>query len=418
MKLLRGLSSLFKPCSPTTPSPSPTAQPNPTFNPDSSNLDVRDRLQLAVELDRRRVRERTEVKKMVVEDDGCDVYVFFATSWLNSWNDFLRGGPLPGPISFSDLLTPQGKIRRDLIPERDYRVISFPIWDYLQSQHTSDPPLVSSSDDIHSAILLTTSQDSPDSPDSVLTEVNYQSYPQSDFDSAPTIRPYHPQSPTDGLVGLANPGFFCYMNASLQCLFAIEPFRDFFYFKRHTEFNSKAGKLVSEALSEVIYAVFSAEQGYYRPLRMWNMCQRRFSTMKMHDAGEFLHYLLDSVDSELGKKQGKRGLIGDTFMGKLRSNVRCLECGKVTSVDEDFVELALPLAKHLNKAFELFTAEEDLSEGYDCVYCQDQTCASKHISLLHSPNYLFLSIKRFRQYPSPQKSFQHIKFHKRISVPR
>ena len=48
----------------------------------------------------------------------------------------------------------------------------------------------------------------------------------------------------DGIVGLHNNTFFCYMNACLQCFLAIEPLRDYFMARHYTSVKStrKSGK--------------------------------------------------------------------------------------------------------------------------------------------------------------------------------
>lgn len=426
MKLLQGLSSLFKPC----PSPCPAVPSAPesisSSTPDSSNSDLKERIRLAEAMDRRRTQERTEVKRILSSEDQSDVFVFFEMKWLNAWNEYLRGGPLPGPIEFAELVGKDGKVRRDLRVERDFKVISFDIWEYLQRQHGSEAPLASSAEEIRTAVVLT--EASPDQ-ETVLTEANHRERggkhraEEDDLGRALTTRDWSEGEShrTDGLVGLVNPGLFCYMNASLQCLFSVEPFCDFFFQKRHKQVKNSLPKPFAEALSEAVTAVFSSERGFFRPNRLWSLCQRRFPTLKMHDAQEFLHFLLDSLDSELtckGKSPSKEGLIACMFMGVLRSQVRCMECGRGSRVDEGFVELSVPMAKSIKKAFQLFTAAEVISEEYECDYCEDQTSASKQMAVLKAPRYLLLSIKRFREFPSPQKSSAHIEFHKRIALSR
>lgn len=423
MKLLQGLSSLFKPC-PSPPTP-PSAVSVPTSSPDSSNSDLKERVRLAEAMDRCRTQERAEVKRLLSTDDQSDVFVFFETKWLNAWNEYLRGGPQPGPIDFTDLMDKQGKVRKDMRVERDYRVISFDIWEYLQRKHGSEPPLVSSAEDIRTAVVLT---EGNEGQETVLTEVNWERSgkalsEEEELGRSLTVRGWGGEGRcrTEGLVGLANPGFFCYMNASLQCLLSVEPFCDFFYEKRHQQVHNRIPKPYSEALSDIITAVFSSERGSYRPSRLWSLCQRRFPALKMHDAQEFLHFLLDSLDTELackGKSASKEGLIACTFMGVLRSNVRCMECGRGSRVDEGFLELSVPLAESVKKAFRMFTAAEVITDEYECEYCDDQTSASKQIAVLKAPRFLLLSIKRFREFPYPQKTSSHIKFHKRIEVAR
>ena len=46
----------------------------------------------------------------------------------------------------------------------------------------------------------------------------------------------HHKNLKDGILGLKNNSLYCYMNATLQCLLAIEPMRDYFITASHGRF--------------------------------------------------------------------------------------------------------------------------------------------------------------------------------------
>jgi ubiquitin C-terminal hydrolase len=453
MKLIKGLKSLFN-----TTSSDPTVLPSEhgrDLKPDSSDFqtterspiiqisasksDLQARIKAADTLDLRRRTERAEVKRLLETGPEDGELVFFDCLWLDSWNDFLKGSTPPGPISFQGLLNEKGELRSGLLLDADYKAISYEIWSYLEQHHGSAPPLLGSSPDIYNGLFLADTcptinpipgndfpafarlrvspeADEPDKPDSESRTSEAATTNLYTTIGSPQIRV------TRGLVGLANPSLFCYMNASLQLLLSIEPFRDFFYTQHYREVANNRKKPVSEALADVVFAIFNAEAGYVQPTRLWSLYQRRFPHHKMHDAQEFLHFLLDSLDTELGLKTVKPGhaksdLISSVFTGVLRSRILCLKCERTSDVYEQFLELSLPLAKSVKAALKLFYAKETLTEAYDCEKCRRRTDMAKEMSVDTWPTFLILSVKRFKQFPKPQKSSVFIKFRKRLSFP-
>ena len=443
MNLIQSFKSLLRLL---PPSPVPEEEALPTERASVhlrgvSMPDLKAKLTAAEVLDRRRKRERSEVKALMSSGDLSGDNVFLQSGWLHCWNEFLRGGLPPGPITFTELLDEYGDPRHDLQPDLDFAVIPKAVWDYLSSIYDSEPPLESPSDDISTAIrrsetfLSLSAAPTPlenDFPAFSLMKPHAAMRKSADVESrsseATTTNLYTRMDGmqirvTKGLVGLVNPGLYCYLNASIQLLMSVEPLRDFFLLRYYLGIDNRVRKSYSEAMGDVASALFTSSSGSARPSRLWSLTTHKFPPSKMHDAQEFIHFLLDSLDLELAVKRTKRPgmvrseMIDTWFVGGMKSEVKCLECGKLNCVWEQFVELSLPMERSVKKALKLFCAKETLSAAYDCEKCRKKTDLTKGLRIEKSPLYLILSLKRFKQFPSPQKSNSFVKFHKRLQLP-
>lgn len=343
-----------------------------------SKADLQERIRAADLLDARRKRERTEVKAMMDSSSLSGELVMFDKQWLDQWNEFLRGGPPPGRIEFNR--------QQEGDSSRDCKPIHKEVWTYLEAIYGSEP-------------LETCSE--------ATALVSEPPRGPSHSSTASTIVTRPRAKPLKGLVGLSNGGLYCYMNSSLQLLLSIEPFRDYFLRKQ------EQGHPYCKAVEEVTLGLFQPTGEYVRPSRLASLSRRKFPPHKMNDAHEFIHYLIDCLEAELKRSE----LISSLLVGSLRSEVKCLQCGLAHCRTEQFVELALPLAKSVKAALKAFVSCETLSATYECEKCESQTDASKSLQIDLCPAYLLLALKRFRQSPEPQKDNHSVKIRKHLLLP-
>ena len=117
-------------------------------------------------------------------------------------------------------------------------------------------------------------------------------------------RPYDsPPEYEDGIVGLQNNTFYCYMNACLQCLVPIDELRDYYvtqrYFDVADQGRTRTGNNFdfSDHLNHFYVAVFSSSsrrRSVVRPsLKM--LLRQRFDPIQQHDSHEFIVYLLEQL---------------------------------------------------------------------------------------------------------------------------
>ena len=350
-----------------------------THLPSVSKADLQERIRAADLLDARRKREKAEVKAVLDSPSLSGELVTFDRLWLNQWNEFLQGGPPPGRIEFSRRLQAEGQ---------DCKPIHKEVWTYLEAIYGSEPLETCS----EVTVLVPAPPQGPNHSSTASTIV-----------TRPRVKPLK------GLVGLSNTGLYCYMNSSLQLLLSIEPFRDYFLHRQ------EQGQPYCKAVEEVTLGLFQSTGDCVRPARLASLSRRKFPPHKMNDAHEFIHYLVDCLEAELKGQQSQ--LISSLLVGSLRSEVKCLQCGQAHYRTEQFVELALPLAKSVKAALKAFVSCETLSAAYECEKCASQTDACKSLQIDLCPAYLLVALKRFHQSPEPQKDDRAVKVRKRLLVP-
>lgn len=397
----------------------------------------------------RRHKERKTAKR--IQETASGEHRIISAEWLTQWSAFLRGGIRPGPVDNGRVRDRKGGLKKGKVLGVDYVLVAKELADYLVSVYGGDQAL----DPLASQDCPTPRADLPvlppelrpkeakispwsDEPPLEITQDEVQ--PDSTFDRSTTfassstalgkkstLDSSHESSVKGdkGLVGMENQGLGCYLNAALQCLLSLKAFRDWALQERESKrrLSFAVGTVAREVFESAPYAVIS-------PLPVVDQMQRRFPSTKMHDAVEFLTYLLDHLDKELRSKHRVKSL-GDSwslfqathssfltqnFAGILRSDVTCSSCGHVSSTLDPFTQLDLPLAKSVLNALEEFIQREPLSPAFVCPGCGRVQGSSRKISLQRCPQALILTLKRFQSHPQPEKLNQYVTFHKKLDL--
>nr|XP_025718794.1 ubiquitin carboxyl-terminal hydrolase 45 isoform X3 [Callorhinus ursinus] len=139
---------------------------------------------------------------------------------------------------------------------------------------------------------------------------------------------------------------------------------------------SSPGPLTS-ALLVFLHSMKETEKGPLSPKVLFNqLCQKapRFKSFQQEDSQELLHYLLDAVRTEetkriqasilkafnnpttktadddtrkkvkaYGREGVKMNFIDRIFIGELTSTVMCEECANISSVNDPFIDISLPI---------------------------------------------------------------------------
>lgn len=93
-------------------------------------------------LRKRRRKEETEVMALDTSHIGDgECWHLIDSMWLQQWNDFKSGGPVPGPISNQRLFKNNGsKVPRDnLVRGEHYRGVNERVWNYLYGIYGGGP---------------------------------------------------------------------------------------------------------------------------------------------------------------------------------------------------------------------------------------------------------------------------------------
>lgn len=113
--------------------------------------------------------------------------------------------------------------------------VSKPLWEYWSATHGSDVALVDNGYFRDQTPIQHNQAQRPSDEDCLSQASSLRtSYQARDTQSIRSL-----SNLGDGIVGLHNNAFFCYMNACLQCLIAIEPLRDHFLAQEHLKFKSQ-----------------------------------------------------------------------------------------------------------------------------------------------------------------------------------
>ena len=192
-------------------------------------------------------------------------------------------------------------------------------------------------------------------------------------------------------VGLANLGNSCYMNSSLQCLFAIKELTNYFLYYFKDEYINKenilgtGGALAFGYINLLLTINNTTNNSYISPNEFkvtLGLCSKKYEGNDQEDAHEFLNYLLDMIHEDLNKVKNKtnnniilnssnksdeeksliewnnflmrnQSLLVDLFYGQYKSCVICPQCNYKSINFNSFLSLELPINQ--NKNYNLFT---------------------------------------------------------------
>jgi len=253
--------------------------------------------------------------------------------------------------------------------------------------------------------------------------------------------------------GLHNLGNTCFMNAALQCLVHIEPFRQAFVERLvalgpedHQEeatlvnaldalmgsiitSNASPGASPSANTTDAGRGTLANDVKAFSPIALRSVMSARapqFQGFAQHDSQEFIRFLLDGLSEDLaepaspggsdavekeeehakagGDEDPRRSVIDDIFCGELESRVHCLSCGHVSRSCDPFLDISLPLvhsdedgAITLDNCLRSFFQTEELDEGeqVECEGCGARTRQRRQILPRRLPRVLLVHLKRF-----------------------
>lgn len=219
--------------------------------------------------------------------------------------------------------------------------------------------------------------------------------------------------------GLENLGNTCFLNSVLQCLTYTEPLAAYLQSGKHQSSCHIAGFCALCAIQKHVSRALQASGRILAPKDLVSNLRcisRNFRNARQEDAHEYMVNLLESmhkcclpsgVPSE-SPTAYEKSLVHKIFGGRLRSQVRCLECSHCSDTFDPFLDLSLEIFKadSLQKALNSFTAPELLDGGerqYQCQRCKEKVRACKQLTVHKAPHVLTIHLKRFRAHDPGQK---------------
>ncbi|KAJ3355603.1 ubiquitin-specific protease doa4 [Allomyces javanicus] len=247
-----------------------------------------------------------------------------------------------------------------------------------------------------------------------------------------------------GVCGLKNMGNSCYQNSILQCLNGTVPLMRYFAsgaFKAHLNPKNPLGTggQLSVAFFNLVQDMSRSSGTFVAPVQFRDVlanCAPQFASYDQQDSQEFLAYMLDTLHEDLKRPPPpgtplppsdnddlesldaatgahiawdrylvkNSSFLVELFQGQVRSQLRCLTCGKMSVTYAPFMTMALPLPSGSPR--DVFSLEQclheylrtEILEGDDawrCPQCQAFVAAEKSTQVTRWPEVLLLSLKRF-----------------------
>ncbi|KAL5842060.1 hypothetical protein ACOSQ3_012663 [Xanthoceras sorbifolium] len=226
--------------------------------------------------------------------------------------------------------------------------------------------------------------------------------------------------------GLENLGNTCFLNSVLQCLTYTEPLAAYLQSGKHQNSCHIAGFCALCAIQKHVSRALQAPGRILAPKDLvlnLRCISRNFRISRQEDAHEYMVNLLESmhkcclpsgVPSESPGAYDK-SLVHKIFGGRLRSQVKCMQCSYCSNKFDPFLDLSLEIAKadSVYKALTNFTAAELLDGGekqYQCQRCKQKVRALKQLTVHKAPYVLTVHLKRFRAHDPGQKIDKKVQF--------
>ncbi|KAF4665020.1 hypothetical protein FOL46_003905 [Perkinsus olseni] len=200
--------------------------------------------------------------------------------------------------------------------------------------------------------------------------------------------------------GLRNLGATCYVNALLQALFAIKPFRFGIYTIPHREEGGGEGENDDGAWLKALQILFAEMQAGVSASCSTSVgafiraC--KLNSAVQEDASELATMLLSNVENKI--PPGSPNFVQDTFCGSIRYSTQCGQCGNSVQRSERLSEIRICLSSSEPLKLEdslARTFERENFSDYHCLNCDGRVEALRGQTIEKCPEILIIVIQRY-----------------------
>nr|XP_022901979.1 ubiquitin carboxyl-terminal hydrolase 36 [Onthophagus taurus] len=232
--------------------------------------------------------------------------------------------------------------------------------------------------------------------------------------------------------GMVNMGNTCYLNSTLQALFHVPALVNWLMSDRQhmSECAESGGLCIICAMRKTLQDSQQRNINSIRPFLIYNKLRvvcRNLIPGRQEDAHEFLRYLVEAMEkaylsrfknqSQFDSRTKETTPLNQILGGYLRSTVRCLQCGHVSTTFQHFQDLLLDIrkAQTVEEALDGYFSREKLDDdSYHCESCKKKVPATKQFLLERQPMVLCIQLKRFSV--SNNKLTKHVQFRQRLEL--
>lgn len=383
------------------------------IDPDANNFDQLDTLRRKELFVFQHLGESASVKNLCIEK-----------TWYTKWIAYLNGAKYPGIVKTSELRNKHGKLKNEIFEDQDYVVLNREQYDYLKNIYCSEEevekPFIpqhrrtkSNNNQQLKSFSMNTIESNIEADQQkyeVVTLMDENISPQSEFKLSETDTiPAMSVRIMKRKFGLENPGFFCYLNAVIQCLLTIQPIVNHFV-TLQTQPHPRKQPYTSHIFS-LICKISQDDKRILRPTDLWKEVNKYFSAASQHDFNEFFRFLLSRLNQEALTKPS---IYEKIFKGIMKSTIKCSSCNHTSSHNEEIWDIAAEFSISLKRSLKIFTKSEEID--FFCEKCKKNSSASKQLQFLNTPEVLIIQLKRFKAEQKAYKINDHCKFHKHLNV--